>query len=167
MGRLFADFNSMTHDDLGERVLVGKQGSWQIEQYRPLNWLIPGATVKLSDGELEVSAVLEFDEATQCWFGRPDWATRRDLISAADGMEHLRQFSAEHRLIILKNELGLRIQLLHAGIELLTAAIANPSPEQGLSSIEAIASQLARSANELREVFDALTDPNGNGQQGP
>jgi len=158
--RLFADFNSVTRDGIGDRVLIGKRGSWQIERYRPLNWLVPGTSVKLSDGELEVTAVLEFDATTDYWYGRPDWSTRRDLNSPADGMEHLRQFPAHHRLIIIRNELSLRIHSLQAGIRLLSANIAGPG--DSLLSIETLTSQLATSAKDLREIFDALTDPTEN-----
>ena len=158
-GRLFADFNNVIRDGLGDRVLIGKQGSWQVECYRPLNWLVPGTSVKLSDGELEVSAVLGFDASTDYWYGRPDWSTRRDLNSPADGMEHLREFPANHRLIIIRNELSLRIQLLQSGIRLLCATIAGPGPSESLVSIETLTAQLATSANDLREIFDALTDP--------
>jgi hypothetical protein len=41
--------------------------------------LRPGLIVTLYDEEMEVDAVVEFDEQDRVWLGRPHWSTRRDL----------------------------------------------------------------------------------------
>jgi hypothetical protein len=159
IGRLFADFNGITRDEFGEKVAVGKQGSWQIERYRPLGWLVPGSTVKLSDGELEVVAILELDATTDYWYGRPDWATRRDLSSRAQGVEELRQFPPDKRLIIIRNELDILIRVVQAQAESLSMSVAEVTAGQPIPSIANMAARLTDSTKTLREVFDALTDP--------
>jgi hypothetical protein len=35
--------------------------------------------VTLYDEEMEVEAVVEFDEHDRAWLGQPHWSTRRDL----------------------------------------------------------------------------------------
>jgi len=45
-----------------------------------LDILRPGLPLVLFDSEsLEVDAVAAFDAEHQCWYGVPDWSTRRDL----------------------------------------------------------------------------------------
>jgi hypothetical protein len=42
------------------------------------NKLRPGLQVVLYEpGDIEVEAILEFDEEMQMWFGVPDWSTNR------------------------------------------------------------------------------------------
>jgi len=42
----------------------------------------------LYDEEMEVEAVVEFDEHDWVWLGQPDWSTRRDrpLLSSTDAV---------------------------------------------------------------------------------
>jgi hypothetical protein len=41
--------------------------------------LRPGLVVTLYDEEMEVEAIVEFDEYAAAWLGQPNWSTRRDL----------------------------------------------------------------------------------------
>jgi hypothetical protein len=71
--RLYVDFNTMTTDSK-ERVYINPQTHSALAQK-----LHPGLVVALYDEEMEVDAVVEFDEHDQAWLGQPDWSTRRDL----------------------------------------------------------------------------------------
>jgi hypothetical protein len=77
--RLAVDFNSMMRDEQ-ERVYIAREGS-PYEDQSVLADLCHGALVVLSDGEMEVEAMVEFDRKHKAWFGRPDWSTRHDLPS--------------------------------------------------------------------------------------
>lgn len=73
--RIYVDYNTIMADER-ERVSINTlipSAEYSIDQ------LIQGLVVTLYDEELEVDAVLEFDEAHQHWYGVPDWSTRRDL----------------------------------------------------------------------------------------
>jgi len=70
------DFNTMMMDP-EERIYIGKEGSAQDDQDM-LSVLRPGTPVVLHDGEMQVEATIEYDGERKIWFGKPDWATRRD-----------------------------------------------------------------------------------------
>jgi hypothetical protein len=71
--RLYVDFNTMAIDHK-ERVYINPH-----TQPVLMPELHPGLVVTLHDEEMEVEAVVEFDEQDRVWLGRPHWSTRRDL----------------------------------------------------------------------------------------
>ena len=71
--RLYVDFNTMTSDPK-ERVSINTQIQPALAKD-----LRPGLVVTLYDEEMEVDALVEFDEQDQVWLGQPHWSTRRDL----------------------------------------------------------------------------------------
>lgn len=73
--RIYVDFNTMTTDPK-ERVYINTH--MQPDRAKDLR---SGLVVTLYDEEMEVEAVVEFDEKDQTWLGQPDWSTRRDLSS--------------------------------------------------------------------------------------
>ena len=70
--RLYVDFNTMATDPK-ERVYINTQLQPALAQD-----LRPGLVVTLYDEEMEVDALVEFDEQDQVWLGQPHWSTRRD-----------------------------------------------------------------------------------------
>lgn len=73
MLRIYVDFNTMMTDP-EERVYINA----------PLHdglaaKLRPGRTVLLWSEDLEVQAVIEYDEDHGDWLARPDWSTSQDL----------------------------------------------------------------------------------------
>src|SRR6266571_3282781 len=72
--RLYVDFNTMTTDPK-ERVYINTQLQPALAQD-----LRPGLVVTLYDEEMEVDALVEFDEQDQVWLGQPHWSTRRDVV---------------------------------------------------------------------------------------
>jgi len=116
---IFADFNRRTMDDHGDRIRLGKAGSQQVEKYSSLGWLVPGREVFIHDGELRVRAILEFDETTGFWYARPDWSTRRDLMTPAEALEEYRGASPGVRLAILNLELEPMLRAISGGSDLL------------------------------------------------
>jgi hypothetical protein len=73
--RIYVDFNTMT-TDAQERVYINTH----VQQALAKD-LRPGLVVALYDEEMEVEALVEFDEQDQVWLGLPNWSTRRDLAS--------------------------------------------------------------------------------------
>ncbi len=73
MARLYVDFNTMTTDPKA-RVYINTQIQPVLAQD-----LRPGLVVTLYDEEMEVAALVEFDQQDQVWLGQPYWSTRRDL----------------------------------------------------------------------------------------
>lgn len=71
--RVPVDFNTMMKDD-HERVWINTHVHKDLAAC-----LRPGMIVTLWDTDLEVEAVVEFDQRQQRWWGRPDWSTSRDL----------------------------------------------------------------------------------------
>ena len=71
--RLYVDFNTMAIDPK-ERVYINPH-----TQLVPMQELHPGLVVTLYDEEMEVEAVVEFDEHDHTWLGQPNWSMRRDL----------------------------------------------------------------------------------------
>jgi DNA-binding transcriptional regulator/RsmH inhibitor MraZ len=71
--RFYVDFNTMTIDPK-ERVYINTQMQPALGKD-----LRPGLVVTLCDEEMEVEAIVEFDEQDQAWLGQPNWSTRRDL----------------------------------------------------------------------------------------
>jgi hypothetical protein len=71
--RIYVDFNTTTTDSK-ERVYINTQVQPALEKD-----LYPGLTVTLYDEEMEVEAMMEFDEHNHVWLGRPNWSKRRDL----------------------------------------------------------------------------------------
>jgi hypothetical protein len=71
--RIYIDFNTMAIDPK-ERVYINTQMQPALEKD-----LRPGLVVMLCDEEMEVEAIVEFDEQDQVWLGQPNWSTRRDL----------------------------------------------------------------------------------------
>ena len=68
--RIYVDFNTMMVDER-ERVLIHPT------VYEDLaGRLRPMLPVVLYDEEMEVDAVVEFDEEHELWLGKPDWSTR-------------------------------------------------------------------------------------------
>ncbi len=76
--RIYVDFNTMMMDP-EERVYIGKEGSVQDDQ-DVLSVLRYGTPVVLHDEEMQVEATIEYDGKRKIWFGKPDWATRRDTV---------------------------------------------------------------------------------------
>jgi len=71
--RIYVDFNTITTDPK-DRVYINTRMHPALVQM-----LRPGLSVTLYDEEMEVEAVVEFDEHDQVWLGQPDWSTQRDL----------------------------------------------------------------------------------------
>ena len=71
--RRYVDFNTMAIDPK-ERVYINAHTQPVLMQE-----LHPGLVVTLCDEEMEVEAVVEFDEHDRAWLGQPNWSTRRDL----------------------------------------------------------------------------------------
>ena len=71
--RLYVDFNTMAMDSK-ERVYINPHTQPGLMQE-----LRPGLVVTLYDEEMEVEAVVEFDEHDRAWLGQPHWSTRRGL----------------------------------------------------------------------------------------
>jgi hypothetical protein len=71
--RIYVDFNTTTTDSK-ERVYINTQVQPALAKD-----LYPGLTVTLYDEEMEVEAIVEFDEHDHVWLGQPNWSTRRDL----------------------------------------------------------------------------------------
>lgn len=155
--RIFADFNSRIFDQRGERIYIGKEGSWQIDQYPLKSCLEPGAAVRLYDGELQVDAVLEFDEQNRAWFGKPDWATRRDLRSRADGLEDYKHASSDQKLAMLRYEMDVLITVVQGYADLLKEI--DPNAVSGLPEhFSRLAGDIGRTADDLKEILNILTD---------
>ena len=78
--RLCVDFNSRTPDG---KVVFNEQSAKVLETDlgEPLR---PGIPLTLFDEELEVDAVLTFDEQFKVWAGIPNWHTQRDRLSFGD-----------------------------------------------------------------------------------
>ncbi len=70
--RIYVDFNTMAIDPK-ERVYLNTHMQPALEKD-----LRPGLVVTLCDEEMEVEAIVEFDEQDQAWLGQPNWSTRRD-----------------------------------------------------------------------------------------
>jgi len=71
--RLYVDFNTMAMDPK-ERVYINPHTQSALAQK-----LHPGLAVTLYDEEMEVEAIVEFNEHDHAWLGQPNWSTRRDL----------------------------------------------------------------------------------------
>ena len=71
--RLYVDFNTMAMDPK-ERVYINPHTQAALAQE-----IHPGLAVTLYDEEMEVEAIVEFDEHDHAWLGQPNWSTRRDL----------------------------------------------------------------------------------------
>ena len=71
--RIYVDFNTMTTDPK-ERVYINTQMQPDLAKD-----LCSGQVVTLYDEEMEVEAIVEFDEKDHVWLGQPNWSTRRDL----------------------------------------------------------------------------------------
>lgn len=71
--RLYVDFNTVAIDPK-ERVYINPH-----TQPGLIQELHSGLVVMLYDEEMEVEAVVEFDEHDKIWLGQPNWSTRRDL----------------------------------------------------------------------------------------
>ncbi len=72
--RTYVDFNTMMTDE-EERVYINTGINEDLE-----SCLRPGLPIVLHDEEMEVEAVVEFDEEHKLWLARPNWSTRRDLL---------------------------------------------------------------------------------------
>ena len=75
MLRIPVDFNTMQQDNR-ERVYINTSLPRHKEV---LKALVPGIHVILYDVDLEVEAIVEFDEEHKEWLGNPIWSTQRDL----------------------------------------------------------------------------------------
>lgn len=75
--RIYADFNTMTADPK-ERVYINTQMQPSLAKD-----FHPGLVVTLYDEEMEVEAIVEFDDHNHVWLGQPNWSTRRDLPLAS------------------------------------------------------------------------------------
>ena len=73
--RIYVDFNTMTTDPK-ERVYINTY--MQPELAKDLR---SGLVVTLYDEEMEVEALVEFDQKDHVWLGHPNWSTRRDLFA--------------------------------------------------------------------------------------
>ena len=71
--RLYVDFNTMAIDPK-ERAYIHPHTQPVLMQE-----LHPGLVVTLYDEEMEVDAVVGFDEHDRAWLGQPNWSTRHDL----------------------------------------------------------------------------------------
>ena len=71
--RIYVDFNTMTTDPK-ERVYINTHMQPDLAKD-----LCSGLVVTLYDEEMEVEALVEFDEKDHVWLGQPNWSTRRDL----------------------------------------------------------------------------------------
>jgi hypothetical protein len=158
-GRIYTDFNST--DERGERIFLGVEGSWQIELYRPLTWLRPGAVVDLYDEELQVEAVLELDEGRKAWYARPNWSSKRILKSKLDGLEVFRAASPAEKLEVLRIQILPLIGIIR-GCTGILRKIVYPQVSQALPNNEWIVAMprlldnLDRVADEIQGTIDIL-----------
>jgi hypothetical protein len=148
-----------TVDHEGEKIFVGQEGIWPIERYRSMNWLVRGAKVRLHDGEIQVDAVLEFDESTKNWYGRPIWPTQRELSSKADGLEDYRHADPGLRLAILRVEAEFCLKTIGGSMELLRQL--DLGVVQSLPDYfnERMIRNLLVAVDDLKEIVDVLTNP--------
>jgi hypothetical protein len=72
MIRIPVDFNTASSDKKKRVYINTRVDKWL------LDYLKPGLRVLLYEPDLEVEAVVEYDEEYQGWFGIPDWSTRYD-----------------------------------------------------------------------------------------
>jgi len=158
--RIFVDFNRTTSDEQGDRVFVGKEGTWQVESFPFKPHLAPGKTIYLFDGELQVKAIVEFDAVNRSWYARPDWSTRRDLESRADGLQHYADMPAEDRLVALRYETGVLLKVIQGYADLF-ARIGRDSPESLPKDFMRSVGGLTKAANDVRAIIDLLTTDNG------
>ena len=70
MERIYVDFNTMMQDP-AERV--------RLKDEAILTTLGETVMVVVYDETMEVEAAIELDAATNTWWARPDWLTKRDL----------------------------------------------------------------------------------------
>jgi hypothetical protein len=155
--RIFADFNSIQQDEEGEWIPIGKEGSWQIDEYPFKSALKPGGRIRLFDTELQVDAVLGFDEINKYWFGRPDWTTKRDLDSAASGLEEFSNAAADVKLSILRYETRTLIAVIRGNATLLKKILSGQFKHDVPDSMT-IVEDLVRMTKDLEEVQEILTE---------
>lgn len=79
--RVYVDFNSRTPTD---RVVLNPTGSLREIQAHFGPNLVIGTRLTLYDEELEVDALLSYDEQCEKWVAVPIWATRRDRPDTLD-----------------------------------------------------------------------------------
>ena len=72
MIRIPVDFMTASADKKGRVYINTRVEKWVLDH------LQPGLRVVLYEPDLEVEAVVEFDEKFQQWYGAPDWSTRYD-----------------------------------------------------------------------------------------
>jgi hypothetical protein len=160
MPRFVVDFNRSQQDSKGQKIPIGLEGSHRIERYRPLGWLRPGSTVRLHDGEIEVGALLEYDESNSWWFGRPNWPTRRDLKSPGDGLEEFASLPAGDRLVLLGIETGPLLEAILGATELLQALEGRRevgSEDRGRRIVEDL-SRMARALSEIAHILSGTPE---------
>ncbi len=74
--RILVDFNTMMQDP-EERVRINLSVDANSHAARVLH---PGAVVILYEpDDLEVEAIVEYDDKHKAWLAKPNWPTRRDL----------------------------------------------------------------------------------------
>lgn len=71
MKRVYVDFNSAMRDP-EDRVLIAHVGR---PKKRAIPDLTPGETILIYDEEMEVQAIVAFDQQHQAWLAVPDWET--------------------------------------------------------------------------------------------
>jgi len=155
IARIFADLNRRPVDSSGEKVHIGQEGTWQIEQYPLKTQLYSGQLVKLYDDELEVEATLEFDEANQVWYGRPKWSTKRELSSRVDGWEEYASASPTVRLKILRYVLKPLIDAIYSNAQLLTRKHQGTADTVLLDEDQLLKS-MVELTHDLRNIFELL-----------
>ena len=153
--RMFVDFNATQVDDQGELIPIGVEGSRQFERYPFTSELKPGMKIFLTDGELEVEVTLEFNQENRWWDGRPDWETRLDMASRADGLQELKDAPASIRLAILKYETETLVDVIDGGAQSLEREAKTELEDVPLPFLHSI-KQLARQARDLNDFYDLL-----------
>jgi hypothetical protein len=155
--RIFADFNNKIKDELGEKVFICDEESWQHYYIPPGAVLKQGQEIRQFDGEIEVTSTLDFDENNRAWYGRPDWSTLRNLKSRADGLEIYKDANAKQKLEVLKYEMAPLINTIRGYVDLL---VTDDHMEviKSVQDSDKFLSGLSRALNDLDEVLECLTE---------
>ncbi|MDH5647341.1 MAG: hypothetical protein OEZ01_15130 [Candidatus Heimdallarchaeota archaeon] len=156
--RIFNDLNSITKDDMGDKIHLYPEGSRQLSEFPFSDQWKPGTKIIIWEGSFQVEGELEFDEGTRMWFARPDWSTQRDLTSAVEGIEDYIDADPVDKLAILKYETGLQFINLRAvieGLKMANISLNIGGREMGNNLVE----DLTIAAHNIQEIIHKLTEP--------
>jgi hypothetical protein len=156
IARIFSDFNARVQDGTGEKIFIGQEGTWQIDQYPLKSHLRPGEPIYLCDDELEVRATLEYDRTSRVWYGRPEWSTKREVNYRADGWDKYAAEDPKIRMAILRYVLKPLVDVISANSQLL-ARKHQGSADTDLLDQRQLLMSMVELTNDLSKSFDILT----------